>query len=188
MSTSSNKQHSNRVVISGIGPDQPGIVASVSEILFRHGANIEDSTMTQLADEFAVILLVSLPSKDIAKLQSELSQLESSHGLVFAVKPAPDSEILADAGTSQAYMISVTGNDRSGITHRVSRALADMHINITDLNAQIIEGENGPLYIMMIEALLPNSVDSSHVRQQLKPLAEELGVEIQLRPLEALAL
>jgi len=75
MTSSSHKQHNNRVVISGIGPDQPGIVASVSEILFRHGANIEDSTMTQLADEFAVILLVSLPSTKVELKSYGLKQL-----------------------------------------------------------------------------------------------------------------
>jgi glycine cleavage system transcriptional repressor len=189
MSNALNKLTHKRVVISGIGPDQPGIVASVSEILYRHDANIEDSTMTQLADEFAIILLVSLPSTAIDALQAELWKLESSHGLVFVVKPAPDIDTLSSGhGSSQAYMISVTGNDRTGITHRVSRALADLKVNITDLNAQVIDGEDGPLYIMMIEALFPANVEAKQVRQQLKPLAEELCVEIQVRPLEALAL
>jgi glycine cleavage system transcriptional repressor len=181
---------SQKAVISGIGQDRPGIVAVISELLFRHGCNIEDSTMTRLANEFAVILLISMSeSKCIVEIQADLNALEASDGLLLLIKPAPKADpVLGEPGESQPYMVSVTGNDRSGITHRVSRLLADLKVNITDLNAQVIDGENGPLYIMMVEVSLPNSLSAESLRVELKPLAEELGVEIQLRSLESVAL
>jgi glycine cleavage system transcriptional repressor len=190
MSESSLPTSIQRAVISGIGPDRPGIVASVSEILFRHGCNIEDSTMTLLANEFAIILLISMPQKKrLADLQLDLNALEASSGLVFLIKPAPEAtRISGNLASTQPYMVSVTGDDCTGITHRVSRALAELRINITDLNAQVIEGENGPLYIMMVEVSLPDSMSPERVRVKLKPLAQELGVEVHLRPLEAVAL
>jgi glycine cleavage system transcriptional repressor len=189
MSISSQPTALQHAVISGIGPDRPGIVASVSELLYRHGCNIEDSTMTLLANEFAVILLISMPeNKRLADVQVDLNALEASHGLVFLIKPAPDATKTLGNLRTEPYMLSVTGDDRSGITHRVSRALAEMKVNITDLNAQVIDGENGPLYIMMVEVSLPPSISAERVRLKLKPLAEELGVEIQLRPLESVAL
>ena len=40
--------------LSAIGKDRTGIVSSISEILFKLGCNIEDSTMTLLSGQFAV--------------------------------------------------------------------------------------------------------------------------------------
>ena len=43
--------------MSAIGKDRPGIVADLAELIFEHGCNLEDSSMTILGGEFAVLLL-----------------------------------------------------------------------------------------------------------------------------------
>ena len=47
----------NRFIMTAFGQDRPGIVADVTRLLFENGCNLEDTTMTQLADEFTLILL-----------------------------------------------------------------------------------------------------------------------------------
>lgn len=178
-----------KAVISGIGPDQPGIVAAIANILYKRGCNIEDTTMTRLAHEFAVILVISVPD-DIrfSDLQREFSTLEESHNMTALIKPIPFSVSLESHVPNNPYMVSVAGQDRAGITYHVSRKLAEMEINITDLNAQTIQGDDGPVYIMMVEVDIPNSIAVDTVRQELQALAKEIDMEIQLRPLEAVAL
>lgn len=178
-----------KAVISGIGPDKPGIVAAISKILLENGCNIEDSTMTRLADEFAVILIVSAPDTvSVDVLRREFSALETTHQMLVLIKPVPNSQTLELHVPVNPYMISVAGHDKTGITCHVSQALADLHINITDLNAQVIPGDDGPVYIMMVEVDIPPASSIQTVRDALQALAGELGVEIQLRPLEAVAL
>jgi glycine cleavage system transcriptional repressor len=178
-----------KAVISGIGPDQPGIVAAISSILFKHGCNIEDSTMTRLAQEFAVILIISVPDNlPFAQLQTEFSTLEESHNMLILIKPIPGHVDLESHVPDNPYMVSVAGHDHTGITYHVSRKLAELGINITDLNSQIIAGEEGPVYIMMIEVDIPPFIAEKTVREEFQSLARDLGVEIQLRPLEAVAL
>jgi glycine cleavage system transcriptional repressor len=178
-----------KAVISGIGPDQPGIVAAIANILYQRGCNIEDTTMTRLAHEFAVILVISLPEGVIfSELQREFATLEESHNMTALIKPIPPSVSLDNAVPNNPYMVSVAGQDRAGITYHVSRKLAEMEINITDLNAQTIQGEDGPVYIMMVEVDIPHSIAIDTVRQELQTVAKEIDMEIQLRPLEAVAL
>jgi glycine cleavage system transcriptional repressor len=178
-----------KAVISGIGPDQPGIVAAIANILYKHGCNIEDSTMTRLAQEFAVILIISVPDQvRFSELQREFSTLEESHNMTALIKPIPDNLVLESHVPNNPYMVSVAGHDRAGITFHVSRKLAEMDINITDLNAQTIQGDDGPVYIMMVEVDIPNSIAITTVRDELQALAGEISMEIQLRPLEAVAL
>ncbi|MBI5345287.1 MAG: ACT domain-containing protein, partial [Deltaproteobacteria bacterium] len=50
-----------RYALTAVGRDRPGIVAAVTKALYDHACNIEDSTMTRLEDEFAIILIMSAP-------------------------------------------------------------------------------------------------------------------------------
>ena len=55
------------LVISALGEDQPGIVNRLSKVLLDQGCNIEDSRMTVLGGEFAVMLLVEGKWNTLAK-------------------------------------------------------------------------------------------------------------------------
>lgn len=191
-----------KAVISGIGPDHPGIVAALTKVLFKHQANIEDSTMTRLAKEFAVILIIALPENTpLESVEKDLYSMEEGLEMTFTVKPLHQPELdhpeleqsEADAYdrhsvTAKPYMISVSGQDRTGITYHVSQKLADMNINITDLNAQVIDGEEGPVYIMMLEVMIPDRISLADVEKQLKAIEQELGLDVGIHELDTVAL
>ncbi|MBU1209467.1 MAG: ACT domain-containing protein [Proteobacteria bacterium] len=50
---------SDWVAVSIIGRDRPGIVASVSKVLFQNRCNIEDLSQTAIRGQFAMILIAS---------------------------------------------------------------------------------------------------------------------------------
>src|SRR5437899_5188362 len=56
--------------LSAIGKDRPGIVADLAELIFEHGCNLEDSSMTILGGEFAVLLLFTGGNDDLDRLLS----------------------------------------------------------------------------------------------------------------------
>src|SRR5881628_1217184 len=45
--------------LSAIGRDRPGIVADLAELIYECDCNLEDSSMTILGSEFAVLLLLT---------------------------------------------------------------------------------------------------------------------------------
>ena len=51
-------------ILSAIGGDQPGIVAELAQLVYDCDANLEDSRMTILGSDFAVILLASSNAQD----------------------------------------------------------------------------------------------------------------------------
>ena len=55
------KSFMEKVVISVLGRDRPGIVATVSRTLSESGCNIEDISQTTLQNEFAGIFIATLP-------------------------------------------------------------------------------------------------------------------------------
>ena len=50
----------NNFIISAIGPDRSGIVSELSSIITSHGGNVEESRMSKMGSDFAIIMLVSV--------------------------------------------------------------------------------------------------------------------------------
>ncbi len=162
--------------LSAIGKDKTGIVSSISEILFKLGCNIEDSTMTLLSGQFAVILLLDCPkNSDVSKIKRSLNASMKKLGLSYSItevdKPKTNKKNFGD------YIIAVYGSDRVGIVYNVSKYLADKKINITDVQTKI-SGKKDKVYIMLLEVNIPKTLKIDNVKQNLKQLAKELNVEI----------
>ena len=162
--------------LSAIGKDRTGIVSSISKILFELGCNIEDSTMTLLSGQFAVILLLDCPkNSDILKLKSKLKTSLSKLDLSFSVtevdKPGKAKKNFGE------YIIAVYGADKAGIVYNVSKYLADNKINITDVQTKI-SGKKDKIYIMLLEVNIPKMIKETELRTQLDELAKKLDVEI----------
>ena len=50
------------IVLTVIADDHPGIINTVSEVLYKYGGAWTESSMASLAGQFAGILLASVPS------------------------------------------------------------------------------------------------------------------------------
>jgi glycine cleavage system transcriptional repressor len=172
-----------------IGKDRPGIVAGAAEVLYRLGCNIEDSSCTMLGGEFAMILIVS-HDKPLSKgrlLEDFKAFGESMHLSVF-IRSLSRDEVSYQAPSGELCMVSVYGSDRPGIVFRVTKELAERNINISDLNTKLIGTPEKPVYVMMLEAVLPEGVEVEQVKELLEKLKKELNVEISVRSVTPVSL
>jgi glycine cleavage system transcriptional repressor len=78
-------------------------------------------------------------------------------------------------------MISVYGSDKPGIVYRVTRELGERQVNITDLNTKLIGSASRPVYVMMIEAVLPEGLSIEELAEVIGRLKDELQVDISVR-------
>ena len=164
-----------------IGRDRPGIVAQVTEILYRLGCNIADSSCSILGGQFAMILILSHPEFTGRESFGEaFAPLEGNNLSVFLRTLKPGGEIHPDL-EGEICMISVYGSDRPGIVFRVARELGERQVNITDLNTKLVGSEARPVYVLMLEAVLPINLCIEELTEVMKELAEELQVDISVR-------
>ncbi|WP_305042514.1 glycine cleavage system protein R [Geoalkalibacter sp.] len=164
-----------------IGRDRPGIVSQVTEILYRLGCNIADSSCSILGGQFAMILIISHPEyTDHVSFGDVFAPLEATNLSVFVRTLRPGGEKRPEF-EGEICMISVYGADRPGIVYRVAKELGDRQVNITDLNTKLIGSENRPVYVMMIEAVLPESLSVDALRNLLDHLKDEMQVDITVR-------
>ncbi|MFQ5464465.1 MAG: glycine cleavage system protein R [Thermodesulfobacteriota bacterium] len=172
-----------RYALTATGRDRPGIVAAVTRVLFEHDCNIEDSSMTILEDEFAIILIMAAPEEiDEASLAADIQKTEEETGLTIHVKELGE-KARAPAARSN-YIITLHGADKSGIVYRTAALLAGHGVNVTDLETTIVGPGDEKVYIMIMELHAPEAVDVGAIEEELGGLAGELGVTIKIKPIE----
>lgn len=169
-----------RWILTALGDDRPGMVAGVSEVLFRLGCNLEDSAMTRLAGQFTIMLAFAAPAKLSAPaLERAFASVSRRFGLAVHLKAVPRRA--APAG--QSYLISVYGADRPGIVYHVSHLLAGQRVNIIDVSTHLTapaapRRARRPLYLLILEVQLPSSLRIDRLEERLRHLGKRLGVEI----------
>ncbi len=171
------------LVIFAVGKDRPGIVAGVSRVLYELGCNIEDSSMTILKNQFAMILIVEPgPGVNKESMQEELKEVGKELGLKITVNEVEDQELDTSLwDEAQRCILTVFGTDKTGIVYKVSRILAERGINIADVKTKVIKREEGNIYAMILEVDVLPGVDMDELKEALQNTAQELDVDINLR-------
>lgn len=177
---------STALMIVGFGPDEPGIAAAMLAPLKAAGLTITDSAMTILRGVFTYNILVE-SATDTAALAATYEALAREKGWSILCRPvvvAPEKAVASDT----PVMISVAGADQVGITLAFAELLAQQGVNITDLYAKQCANKVGTVYILMIEADLPASLDRDAFEDALIAQGEALQVEVTYQPIDVLAL
>jgi glycine cleavage system transcriptional repressor len=173
---------SSRFIMTAFGKDRPGIVADVTCLLYENGCNLEETTMTMLADEFTLSLLFSCPQGDIEEqLIRDCRRLERDKAISAFVRPLASRSKKPTAGGSLC-VLHVEGLDQAGIVYKTSRFLADHNINIVDLKSTVMEapGSGAAIYVMDIHTRIPEDLTKNQLEEQLSAVADDLNVDISL--------
>jgi len=170
-------------ILSAIGRDRPGLVAELAQLIFDCDANLEDSRMTILGSEFAVILLASAGDERAeGALAAGAKRLERDHGLTILVRPvsgAPRPAVPAP-GTRLRRVVAA-GEDRAGIVAGVCRVLAEHAVNIVELSSVARPGPGGsPHFEMTVTVEVPEHVAEPALRALLQREADRLVVDVAL--------
>lgn len=179
-------------MLSGFGRDRPGMVATVAKLLLDLGANLEDTSMTRLGGQFAMLMLFSSGDRalELDDIQQAIAtqQLDSpTADLHLFVSEALPGAIDA-AAEPEHHIIRVSGADRPGIVHHVAQYLSDRKINITDVSSKRLSGSDRALYLLFVEVTLPPSLSPADLASELAKMQAEMGLDIQTEPVEVMTL
>ena len=77
-----------KVIITVLGKDKTGIVATVSVALAKLGANIEDMSSTKMQEMFVMLVLadISKSRKKFSEVRAELEKVGKKSGLQIMVQ------------------------------------------------------------------------------------------------------
>jgi len=169
------------LVISALGKDRPGIVNQLSRVVLDAGCNVEDSRMTVLGGEFALILLVSGAWNSIAKLEGQTKALEKKLDLTLVAKLTEPRAIKHDM---VPYVVDVITMDHPGIVSEVAEFFSTRAINIEDLNTWTYAAAHTgtPMFSMNMTISVPSSINIGQLRDEFTRFCDQLNIDATLEP------
>jgi glycine cleavage system transcriptional repressor len=165
--------------VSAVGRDRPGIAAALTGVLLDLDGNVEDSRMTILRGQFAVMLIVSFDEPNREALALGLNEVREAFELK-AVVVAPFAEPSEQSVDARAtHVITVHGTDDPGIVHSITAGLAERGVNIIDLHTKIGGNEAAPVFEMVIDVDLGHSAVDD-LEAALTAATGEFSVDVSL--------
>ena len=171
------------LVISAIGKDQPGIVNALSVNILDAKCNIEDSRMSVLGGEFAIILLVSGESADIDQLDTSLPELQESLGLIITSKHTEQRHEPSDIRLYSAKALSI---DQPGIVYQLAGFFSERDFNIETLSTDSYAAAHTgtPMFSVDLIVGIPTDIDIENLSDQFLSFCDELNIDASIISLD----
>jgi glycine cleavage system transcriptional repressor len=163
-------------VVDVIGPDRPGIVEEVSQIVAEGGGNIEDSRMAHLGGEFGLLMLFSGQAPAVEEAAGRIRQWAERRGMTAVVKPTAAPPKAAAPLTE----IGLEMPDQPGIVSRVTRFLAERGANVEGLESEVRPAPftGTPIFTMHVNVRSTERIALEELRRALQDLASSEDVHI----------
>lgn len=171
------------LVLTILSDDKPGIVEALAQVVSNHDGNWLESQMSHLAGKFAGILHISIDENQLSALKQELVKLQQRKDIQIITA---DADAPCSSAAKTVMEFSLIGNDRPGIIREISQAFSTHHINVDDLHTSCSSMPMAGTPMFTAKGLLhiPGAVDIDQLTDQLDDIANELGVDFELKPVK----
>ena len=168
------------LVITAMGADRPGIVNELTEALLDASLNVEDSRMSVLGGEFAVMLLVSGNAASIDTIKQQKDALENSLQLNILIKT---TQKRSSDNEHTRYDITVEGMDNPGIVHKLARYLSQHNINIVNMQTDCIHAAHTgtPMFTVNMQVDIPSEQNIEQVENDFADLCDSLNMDAEFK-------
>jgi glycine cleavage system regulatory protein len=162
----------NHLIISCIGPDQTGIVDTLSKVIKKHQGNWQVSSLHHLSGFFAGVIEVAVTKENTERLTNDLQNI---HGLSCQIELAEPNlpNIVSN------LMLELTANDRAGIVQEVSSVIHHQGGNLIKLvSTQESAAHTGQIMFKAKAEISLNEQSIDDLVEALEQIADDLMVDI----------
>lgn len=172
----------NKIVLSVLGQDRPGIIAATAQALCDMHCNIENVSQTILQGEFAGIFIVQAPEGSTCEqLQDQLSERLAPMGQKILAQPLAVSTNPPEPVPSEPFVVTTRGPDRKGLVAGIASEIARFGANVTNLQAVFTGGHRPDDNIMIYEIDVPLETDQTLFFEALREKARELELSVDIQ-------
>jgi len=174
---------SQLIVLSAIGPDHTGLVQDITEVILNCGGNIEESRMTTLGTEFAILMLVSGNWHTLNRLEKGLEKL-ADRDLTFNIRKTGERPIKED---HMPYAVDVVALDQQGIVFNLANFFASHNIEIADVATRRYAAAHtgAPMFAVQMTVNVPSSIHIAQLREEFLDLSDRLNLDSILEPVKS---
>jgi glycine cleavage system transcriptional repressor len=172
------------IVLSAAGSDRTGIVNDISQVILDCGGNIEESRMTALGAEFAMLMLISGNWHTLNKLQGALDALSKESALDISIRKTGARGARQDC---MPYGLDVVCLDEPGVVFNIAHFFAARDIEIADMATRRYAAAHtgAPMFSVQMTINVPSTTAISQLRDEFHDLCEQLNLDSILEPVKS---
>lgn len=169
------------LVLTALGADQAGLIARLSQAVADNDCNIEDSRMSVLGGEFAILMLITGHWDKLAKLEISLDKLQATTGLTIITKRTESRQINQ---RKIPYSIEVVSIDHPGIVYQLAEFMSTRSINIHDMATSALAAAHTgtPIFTLNMTVEIPADTHIASLRDEFIDFCEQLNLDAVLEP------
>lgn len=170
----------NKLIITVLGKDRPGIIARVSQDLFELDCNLENVNQMILQGQFAGFFIAEAPvSLALETVQETLARKSNGNGLSIYVRVLDPAD--AAAGDGELFLITTIGPDQKGLVAKFSGIIAAHNANIVNLKAVFKGGSDPKANVMIYQVAITPEVNAQNLFSALRDKADELNLDVRIQ-------
>jgi glycine cleavage system transcriptional repressor len=156
----------------------------LTKVILACGGNIEESRMTTLGSEFAMLLLVSGNWHTLSRLEQGLDKLRESGDLTVSIKKT-DAKPVDE--TRMPYAVDVVALDQQGIVFNLANFFASRDIDIADVATRSYAAAHtgAPMFAVQMAINVPSSIHVAQLREEFLDLCDRLNLDAILEPVKS---
>ncbi|MCW8929301.1 MAG: glycine cleavage system protein R [Gammaproteobacteria bacterium] len=171
----------SQLVISAIGSDRPGIVNELSQLIVQNNGNIDDSRMTVLGGEFAIILLISASKNELTSIEQILNEKSASLELSIITKQTENNTLAEHNALDKKipYIVEVLAMDNPGIVYKLTDFFSSRDINIQSLQTDRYPAPHTGTQMFAIEMVItvPQTIIINELRDDFLDICEDMNLD-----------
>lgn len=172
----------NKIIITVFGKDRPGIIASVSKILYQMDCNLQNVNQMILQNQFAGFFIVVHPANlTIEAIHQQLEKELVGQNLTIHADVVETKGNGSRIDNDDIFLITTIGPDQKGLVARFTEIISSYNVNITNLTAIFKGGDEPTANIMSYQIAITSDTDQSGLFKSLRHKAEELGLDISIQ-------
>lgn len=166
------------IILFLVGKDRPGIVDDLSTLLYKRGANIEDSRMATMGSRFSIMMLFSCAPEQLEVIGADLDDLRERDFEISLHEADDPGAVPRQAGLP--FKLEVVSMDHPGIVQNVVSILHGHNVNIRNMDTRITSAplSGAPLFDLILEASVPADRSIAGVKEELMKLAAEMNLDL----------
>ena len=171
------------LVISAVGEDRTGIVHDLAQVVLKHEGNILESRMSQLGNEFAMLLLVSGHWHTVSKLEQALDAFAATENLLLTVRATNEKSAREDC---LPYACDLICMDQGGIVFNVSGFFTARQIEIAELSTRSYPAAHTGTSMFSIQANInvPADIPIAQLREEFMQFCDHMNIDGLLEPIK----
>jgi glycine cleavage system regulatory protein len=169
------------LVLTIIGRDRAGVVASLADVVRFHEGNWKRSELAEIAGTFAGVVVVEVGDDHVDELLTNLLVLRDQ-GVHVTAQQVEEPVAQPDADDVR---LRLTGDDRPGVVHEISTALSDAGISISRMGTvtDLPGNDGGKRFEITVQLSVPVGADLVAVLGSITEAACSLGIAIDVEDL-----